>query len=296
MPIQFTCPHCGTKSQVAEQYAGQSGPCVACGKPVSIPYAGAGAAAAAAGTGAAVGVSVVAILAVVGIVGVCVVGILVALLLPAVQSAREAARRMQCASNLKQIGMGFHNYHDAHGHFPPAYTVDEDGKPLHSWRVLILPFLEQQALYEQFKLDEPWDSPHNLRLAEMMPKIYQCPSDGGPPTFTDYMVLTGPETIFDGSKSATLNQITSGDGTSQTILVVEAKGATTRWTEPVDIELAKSSLKTIGGPPGDIGSHHPGGAMVLFADATVRYLNKSVPPQTIKALATKNGGEAVGNY
>lgn len=291
MPILFACPHCGTKSQVADQYAGQSGPCAACGKPVTIPYAGGGGSSSGMGAGAAI----LAVVAVIGVVGLCVIiPIMVALLLPAVQAAREAARRTACANNLKQIGIAFHNYESAYGTLPPAYLADKDGKPMHSWRVLILPFMEQQHLYDMYKFDEPWDSPNNLRVAEMMPKVYQCPSDNGPPGFTDYMVITGPETIFDGAKSSRLSQIP--DGTSNTLLVVEAKGASTRWTEPVDIELAKSALKTFGGPPGDMGSNHVSGSQVLFADGSVRFIRKDVPPQTIKNLATKADGQVVTGF
>lgn len=293
MPILFTCPHCGTKSQVADQYAGQSGPCAACGKPVTIPYAGGGARPS---SGAGAGVAIIAVMAVLGVAALCIVPILIALLLPAVQAAREAARRTQCANNLKQIGLAFHSYQDVHGCLPPAYLADKDGKPMHSWRVLILPFLEQQNLYNMYKFDEPWDSQNNLRVAEMMPRVYQCPSAVSGGRFTDYMVITGPETLFDGAKSASLNQI--ADGTSNTLLVVEAKGASTRWTEPVDIELAKSSLMTFGGPQGDIGSNHRGGggAQALFADGSVKFLRKDVPPQTLKSLATKAGGEAVPGF
>src|SRR5262245_40148113 len=142
MPILFSCPHCGTKSQVTDQYAGQSGPCAACGKPVTIPYAGG----ARSSGGAGAGVAIVAVLAVLLVGALCIIPILIALLLPAVQAAREAARRTACANNLKQIGLAFQNYADAHGQFPPAYLADKDGKPMHSWRVLILPFMEQQNL------------------------------------------------------------------------------------------------------------------------------------------------------
>src|SRR5687767_3681336 len=161
MPILFTCPHCGTKTQVADQYAGQSGPCAACGKVVTIPgpIGKAGAS-----TGAAAGVSA-AVIVVVLLAGSCiVVPILLALLLPAVQAAREAARRMSCGNNLKQIALAIHNYHDVHKLFPsmrggqllngqpypgdfypgcPAW-IQSSG---FSWRALILPFMEQQPLH-----------------------------------------------------------------------------------------------------------------------------------------------------
>src|SRR5437588_6801844 len=102
---------------------------------------------------------------------------MVALLLPAVQAAREAARRAQCTNNLKQIGLAMHNYHSSNNCFPPAFTTDRDGKPLLSWRVLLLPYLECSSLYANFHLDEPWDSPHNRPLVNQMPSVFACPSD-----------------------------------------------------------------------------------------------------------------------
>ena len=114
------------------------------------------------------------------LVVIAIIAILVALLLPAVQQAREAARRTQCKNNLKQIGIALHSYHDVYKTFPPAYIPDEDGKPMHSWRVLILPFIEQQALYEQYDFNEPWDGPNNSQLANVVISVYQCPSSPNP--------------------------------------------------------------------------------------------------------------------
>src|SRR5262249_19251820 len=93
-----------------------------------------------------------------------------------IRQAREAARRSQCTNNLKQIGLAMHDYHRAHGTFPPAYSTSPDGKPLLSWRVHILPFLGQKALYDEFHKDEPWDSEHNKTLISRMPAVYTCPS------------------------------------------------------------------------------------------------------------------------
>ena len=119
-------------------------------------------------------------------------GVLVALLLPAVQSAREAARRAQCVNNLKQIGLAMHNYQSANNAFPRPAITDKDGKPLLSWRVAILPYIEQQELYNKFKLDEPWDSPHNKALIKEMPPIYVCPSRANvEPGTTTYRVFVG---------------------------------------------------------------------------------------------------------
>jgi uncharacterized protein (DUF983 family) len=290
MPILFTCPHCGTKTQVADQYAGQTGPCSACGNVVTIPRPGGAGGAA---TGAAVGVSAVVIVVVL-LMGLCiVVPVLLALLLPAVQAAREAARRMSCGNNLKQIGLALQNYHDLHNCYPPAYFADKDGQPMHSWRVIILRELGEPALYDQYKFDEPWDSPNNRRVAEQMPKVYQCPSDADRSN-TDYMVIVGQETPFDGAKSTNMNDMT--DGTSNTILVIEVKNSSTRWTEPKDLDFKRISFALNGPAPGDPGSRHPGGCQVLLADLTVKFVSKSIDPQVLRALATNAGGEMNSDF
>ena len=166
MPISFTCPKCGSTTEVADQYAGQTGPCRSCGEMVTIPVVAADVAPPRKPTSStSTVVIVILVFMVAGLLGCG--GILVALLLPAVSAAREAARRTQCMNHLKQVALALHNYHDVFQAFPPAYTVDEDGKPLHSWRTLILPYLEQAALYEQIDLSKPWDAPENRHLANM---------------------------------------------------------------------------------------------------------------------------------
>src|SRR5579863_9248252 len=115
------------------------------------------------------------------LVVIAIIAILVSLLIPATQQAREAARRSQCKNNLKQIGLALHNYHDAFGSFPPAFVADANGKPMHSWRVLILPYLDQLPLYKEYNFSEPWDGPNNSRLLNRMPPAFSCPSHSGPP-------------------------------------------------------------------------------------------------------------------
>jgi prepilin-type processing-associated H-X9-DG protein len=213
--------------------------------------------------------------------------VLVALLLPAVQAAREAARRAQCVNNLKQIGLAMHNYQSTYGVFPPAAAVGPDGKPLLSWRVLILPYIEQDGLYQQFKLDEPWDSPNNKPLLERMPRSFTCPSFPGSetaPTTSIYQVLIGPGTLFDKAEGVSPSDIR--DGTSNTLMVVESK-APVAWSQPSGLAYRP------GTPIEGLGSVHPGGFNALFGDGSVRFLKTSVPSETINALATRNGGEVV---
>jgi hypothetical protein len=104
----------------------------------------------------------------------------------------ELSRRSACVVNLKQIALALHNYHDTYGTFPPAYVADENGRPMHSWRVLILPFLESSDVYSKYRFDEPWDGPHNRLLADRMPYAYRCPSESrnSPPSrITSYVAV-----------------------------------------------------------------------------------------------------------
>lgn len=310
MPISFTCPHCAKQTTVGDEYAGQSGPCKFCGETITVPGgdgkailtpvqapkpgtvpAGTGTAAGGMGTGAVIAIAVAACLVLFLVCG----GVLVALLLPAVQAAREAARRTQCNNNLKQIALAFHNYNDTHGTFPPAYIPDEDGKPMHSWRVLILPFLEYGPIYDQYNFDEPWNSPGNRAVANTPIPVFSCPSspDSVGSTGTNYMVITGSGTVFDGAKAAKIADIT--DGTSNTILVVEVTGTGTKWAEPVDLDASKLSPPFSGGSgAGNAGSQHPGGMNAAVCDGSVQFLSDTIPRQTLDAMVTKAGNEPVG--
>ncbi|WP_337174244.1 DUF1559 domain-containing protein [Paludisphaera sp.] len=214
------------------------------------------------------------------------VGVLIGLLLPAVQSAREAARRAQCVNNLKQIGLAFHNSHDVHGAFP-GDIVDEDGKPLLSWRVAILPYIEEQELYEKFKLDEPWDSPHNKPLLEEMPGVFLCPSrSDGEATETRYQGLVGPRSMFEPGKKITIREVR--DGTSNTLMIVESDEGTP-WTKPGGIPFDPGVPETLE----RIGSNHAGGVNALFVDGSVRFLRISLTPEMLNAIVSRDNGEVV---
>ncbi len=215
---------------------------------------------------------------------------IVMLLAPLANEGREPSRRAQCTNNLKQIGLAMENYHEANGTFPPAARYDADGKPLLSWRVLILPYVEQRALYEQFHLDEPWDSPHNKPLADRVPSVFRCPSERLPSqSLTTYVVVVDPHSIFTGEASGIPISKVS-DGTSKTLLVVEA-ASPVLWTKPDDLSLAPVT-RLLG-----VGSKHPGGFSALMADGSVRFIrtsgNDAISPQDLGALVTPDGHEAV---
>lgn len=309
MPISFICPHCDKQTTVADEYAGQSGPCKFCGEMITVPAAAGTAplpplqapkSGAAEGTAPAAGGMVTGPVVAI-IVAACFVillvcgGGLVVWLLP-VQAAREAARRTECTNNLKQIAMGLHNYHDTYGTLPPAYIPDKDGKPMHSWRVLILPFIESGPVYDQYNFDEPWDSPSNRAVTDRHISLFSCPSspNSAGSTETNYMVITGPGTVFDGAEAAKFADIK--DGPSTTILVVEVTGTGAKWAEPVDLDASKVSPPFPSGSPGKAGSYHPGGMNVALCDGSVHFLSDSIARQVFDALITKDGKEQASLY
>jgi prepilin-type processing-associated H-X9-DG protein len=216
-----------------------------------------------------------------------VVFILVALLLPAVQQAREAARRSTCKNNMKQIGLALHNYHELYGSFPPAYIPDENGNPMHSWRVLVLPFLDQQALFDSYDFSQPWDSPSNQYVLDNMPPVYACPSnpeEGG--NTTHYAAVVGPNCVFHGAEAIRLRDIT--DGSSNTVIVGEVDGLSIPWSKPEDVDV--TITPTIGSA-GGFTSSHAGGVHFLLVDGSVRFVSEAIDLQAMQGLYTRNGGE-----
>jgi hypothetical protein len=239
-------------------------------------------------------------LAIAGIITACAgtllsCGILVpmSLLVPAVQKVREAAARAQSQNNLKQMGLAMHNYNDTYNRLPSAGVGDPTKplaveKPLLSWRVALLPFIEQHRLYRQFKLDEPWDGPNNIKLLNQMPKIYKLPDDDKtPPDQTHYQVFVGNGAAFEKTRSLSIPR-DFPDGLTNTILIVEAAQAVP-WTKPDDIPFDPS--KPIAPL---LSTYFRSGCNVVLADGSIRVvLPASVPESTLKAAITRNGNEIV---
>jgi prepilin-type processing-associated H-X9-DG protein len=174
---------------------------------------------------------------------------------------------LQCQNNLRQVVLALQSYHIAYKAFPPAYVADQAGQPLYSWRVLILPFMEQNDLYDQFHLDEPWNSRHNLTLVDKMGDVYRCPvrSPGRTGSITNYVAIVGDETMWPGASSLALKDAT--DGKSNTLLVVEWSESDVVWSEPRDIPMKE--LKKWWLVPRQVlkGKHrHPHGVHVGFVD------------------------------
>jgi prepilin-type processing-associated H-X9-DG protein len=292
MPIQFTCPHCGASKNVADQYAGQSGPCAECGQVVTVPGKPMKAPLPPKSTS---GASIAVILAVVVVGFFACGGVLIALLLPAVQAAREAARRAQCSNNLKQIALALHNYHDVYNTFPPAYIADADGKPMHSWRVLILPFIENSPMHSMYDFNEPWNGPNNSQFANMMPAVYRCPSEPIMSNSPAYLAISGKGSIFNNGDGSQIADIT--DGTANTIMVAEVAGANFNWMEPRDLDMTTMAMAINSVKDGTtISSHHPGGAQAAFGDGSVRFLAQTIDMNTLRLLLQRDDGQAVGAY
>jgi len=211
-----------------------------------------------------------------------------AALLPPVEAAREAARRSQSTNNMKQIALALHNYNDKYGKFPPAIVIGPDGKTPHSWRVEILPYLEQSpaaaTLYERYRLDEPWDSENNRKVLAQMPTVFRDPNDDPKSTNASYFAVTGDTAAFSGKDGNKIQAFT--DGTSNTIMVVEAK-RDVPWTKPDDIAYDPAK------PLPALGGHIKEGFLAAFVDGSVRLISKEAEEKLLRALFTKAGGEVV---
>ena len=210
--------------------------------------------------------------------------VLVGSLVPAVGSARTAAQRAQTLNNMKQIALAFHNYEASYGKFP-TNIYDDQGNALLSWRVRLLPFMEQQALYDRFHLDEPWDSPHNKHLSETIVPFFSSPN-APPSNKTRYLTLAHKDSIFPGDEELSFRNVV--DGTSYTILFVEAAPNTAVvWSQPKDIDF--DTERPFTGIQTKIGQF-----AVAFTDGSCRWLNLSnLEEEMMRALMTKAGGEVI---
>jgi hypothetical protein len=191
---------------------------------------------------------------------------------------------------LRQIAISLHNYHDDYGCFPPAWIAGKSGRPMHSWRVLLLPYMEEKPLYDKYRFDEPWDGPNNRKLAGQIVKAYSGAADHAGPadTETDYVAVVGPGTMWPGEKSGALSDIV--DGTGNVIAVVEVRHSGIHWMEPRDLHVLQMS-PTINAPHGQgLSSEHKGGAYVATADGRVRLLPDSTPAQVLRSWINIDDG------
>lgn len=215
-------------------------------------------------------------------------------LMSAVRYAKERSHRPRCYNNLRQIAIALQMYHDEYRSLPPAYVADAGGKPIHSWRVLLLPFLECEPLYKQYRFDEPWDGPNNRKLHDRYLEVYTCPEQfrGAPRDAardTSYVVVVGPQTAFPGDRSVSFGDIR--DGTTNTVLVVEINNSGIHWMEPRDLHVTQMNPR-INPPRGQgISSLHKGYAGAALADGGVKTLSEQLSASEVAGSLTIDGGE-----
>ncbi|MBA4067833.1 MAG: hypothetical protein C0501_29865 [Isosphaera sp.] len=185
--------------------------------------------------------------------------------------------------------MAVANYLDTNGRFPPAFVRGPDGRPWHSWRVLILPFIEERDLHRDYRFDEPWDGPANRLLAGRMPRLLAF-HGSEPGTTTNYLAVVGSDTMWPGAEGRDRADIT--DGWSETILIVENAGLGVHWMEPRD--LLFDGMDFAVDRPGGVSSWYESPAVVT-ADATVRRLSRGIRPDALRAALTVNGGEGLAD-
>ena len=242
------------------------------------------------------------------LVVIAIIGVLIALLLPAVQAAREAARRTQCLNNLRQIGLAMHGYHDADRCFPPGGWLRRTGEPRMrwlAWSALVLRNLEQPAVYDALNLAVPFDGAANASAASVVLSVYLCPSSrredprssgrGG----CDYGGLYGERITSPNNppKGAMLYDVAFPiaairDGTSQTIFVSEDSDWTDgQWINARNVFDQAFPINTAPSFENDMRSDHPGGVDALLGDGSARFLRETIAPGPLGALCTRAGGE-----
>ncbi len=216
-------------------------------------------------------------------------GILAGLMLPAIQQARLAARKMTQSNQMRQVGLALLEYEQVYRAFPPAYTVDSDGRPLHSWRTLILPFMEQASLYQKIDLNKPWDDPANAAARETVVSIYNDPNSGGPSNLTSLAAIVSDQSIFPGSEQISFRDIS--DGSSNTILISEVtREQGIQWMEPRD--LSNQEFIHLAAEPRGLSTYFDG-FHVVMADGSIRFIVSSVDIVALQSMVTRDGSETI---
>ena len=239
-------------------------------------------------------VTIIIVVAVVLVLTLMACGVLIGLLLPAVQAAREAARRMQDSNNMKQVALAMHNHESVYKSFPMPAIVDADGQEVLSWHVQLLPFIEANSLYNQINIENPtsWSSPENAFLLQSTPMTYRSTRVESPAAMTNVFVIATnpgpPESIqaaFTHGESVPFREFK--DGLANTILAIMLTQTAVEWTKPSALtpDVAVAAIQ-----------NEPMGVTVAMADGSVRFLSKSIDKATFMALCTRNGGEMVGAY
>ncbi len=299
MPFEFVCPHCHNRTKVLDRFAGQSGPCVGCGKNVTMPHFNSQGvlvasvesptkskpqAASAKNRGwmpAIIGVAIVGF-------GLFMIVTALVVLWPQMQQNIRRSAQGRDLDNMKSIAVALNAYADRYGTYPPPVVVDLQDKPLYSWRVLILPFLGYEEIYKRFDLKQPWDSVANSNLHRSMPSEFgsQNSPDAISNYETNYVLITGAGTLFPSSGPLSPKNIDK-----PTILLVETNNNIV-WCAPGDIDIGRS-FKVGNKPMVDVGGLHKGSFTAMTVDEESLRIPSTVPQSILDALVTPNGGEKV---
>ena len=207
-----------------------------------------------------------------------------------VNSVRGAVYRDETLKKLRQIALAIKNYEATRQRFPSSAIYTGARKPGLSWRVALLPMLEEQGLYNQFRRNEPWDSPHNMQMVERMPRIFESPGSDLEPGFTNYLAVVGPNTVIAAARRGARPQDIR-DGLSKTVMLVEADDTyASIWTKPDDYLWDRSQ------PMYGLGNIWTGQFFVAFADGSARRLPVSIGNEQLNALFSRNGGEVISPF
>lgn len=297
MPFEFVCPNCNTPTLVPDEYEGRSGPCAHCGQWVTVerPVARRRA------SELSEAPTPTAVRLLLGLLAAFAIFVLLTGWLFLQYHNRRppgspSTAHVTCSRNLSRIGLALQAYHDTYSCYPPAVTYDAQGREMHSWRVLLLPFLADgtlDALYSSYHMDKPWDAPENLELSKVVPDVYVSELDPNASAMqhTSYLAITGKGTAFPDSHSSTRGEFS--DPASDIILVAEPTRSGVVWTQPIDLGVTRMQFGVNRETGRSMRTEHGGGPHVLMADGTVRRLKQDAPAQFVQAMTTVAGNERV---
>lgn len=293
---RFECPYCGSVTSIEPQYAGLTGPCYSCGKMVSVPTAEELESLQRRRASVPQGSSRFNVFLTIGLLastlvgGICVVAALFFFFLPGLVRTSSIA---DASTKLEQVRLALELYHDRWGSYPPAYIADANGRPMHSWRVLILDELGYSNIKQRYDFSKPWDSLENQALLTEIPGPYaiDVDKDAYANLETSIVAIVGDGTLFPGKTSARRSDIT--DDPATTLMAVERHESGISWMEPRDLVRSRMSNVINGSGANDIHVLRPEGAVAIMADGSTRTLSPRFSPAALSAITTISGGETV---
>ena len=223
---------------------------------------------------------------------------IISMSLPPMGHPIEVSRRISCEDNVRDLTLTLCDYEFSHGHFPAAYATEAEGKPKYSWRVLILPFIGEQNLYDQYNFDEPWDGPKNKKLLNQMPQIFGCPFHREHKDHTPYKLVVDQGTAFETGRTISYGNIT--DGSSNTICIVEDTCNPVPWTKPEDLTLEQAVAVLAPSDPRFVAHVYPStfqtyffNGSVSFMDGALRHVGPTIDPEVVRRLCLIADGEFI---